>query len=74
MFGADVGSPQLGSPAASVNSQSVQLLGNQQGAPPQNVYPNFDPGILNTTAPISSSTNPSIAYMVKALKGDSKNG
>lgn len=71
MFGADIGSPQLGNSASAINQQNVQLLGNQQGQPPGGQYPIFDPGVINSTAPTSSTTNPSVANMVQALKGTS---
>lgn len=71
MFGADVGAPQLGNSASAFNQQSVQLLGNQQGQSQPGQFPNFDPGVINSTSPSSSTTNPSVANMVQALKGTS---
>ncbi len=48
--------------------QNNSLLGNPQfqsgGA-----QPTMDAGVLNSTAPQSSTTNPAVANMVHALKG-----
>ena len=60
---------QDGFPTAAVNQQNVALLGNPQA---QSVgMPQFDPGAMNTTAPLSSFTNSNVANMVQALKGSS---
>ena len=61
--------PQTGNgfTTSSVLQQNTGLLGN----PPigANTMPTVDAGVINSTAPQSSTTNPAVATMVKALKG-----
>ena len=56
---------------SSIVQQNTSLLGNPQFQPNYSGLPSNDPGFLNNTAPQSSTTNPAIASMVKALKGGS---
>lgn len=56
---------------SSVLQQNTSLLGNPQIQ--STSMPAFDPGNLgNSTAPQSSTTNPNVANMVKALKGSAQ--
>lgn len=54
-----------------LNQQFNSLLGNPQ-IKSSSGMPSFDPGMLNMTAPQSSATNPNVANMVAALKGDAQ--
>jgi hypothetical protein len=49
-------------------AQNTSLLGNPQFGTTQNSLP-VDAGLANSTAPASSTTNPGVANMIKALKG-----
>ena len=73
MFPQNQGGPQTGNgfPTSAALQQNVSLLGNSptQAASNFGGMPSFDPSILNTTAPGSSTLNPGVASMVKALKG-----
>jgi len=70
MFPLNTGSlPSGGQPTTSAaNQQTVGLLGNQPTAP-MAAMGVVDGSTLNSTAPSSSTTNPNVANMVKALKG-----
>jgi hypothetical protein len=61
--------PQTGNgfTTSSILQQNTGLLGNTPFS--GGAAPAFDPGVLNSTAPQSSSTNPAVAHMVQALKG-----
>lgn len=59
--------PQTGNQftTSAINQQNNSLLGAPQFQPTTNVVD----GLFNNTAPQSSTTNPNVAGMVKALKG-----
>jgi hypothetical protein len=69
MFPDNAGMQGDGFVTSAVNQQNTSLLGNPQV---QSVgMPAFDPSAMNTTAPLSSFSNPNVANMVQALKGTS---
>lgn len=74
MFPQNSGGPQTGGQftTSSILQQNNSLLGNPQGAQAVTSMPMFNPGLGNSTAPASSTTNPNVANMVAALKGATK--
>ena len=66
MNGNNQNGPQTGNQptTSSINQQNNGLLGN-----PQIQYAASNPFPMNSTAPTSSTTNPQVANMIKALKG-----
>jgi hypothetical protein len=57
-------------PTSATIQQNTSLLGSPQiQSQTQGAFPTFNTGMLNSTAPSSSTTNPNVANMVKALRG-----
>jgi hypothetical protein len=70
MFPQDISGPTTGNQptTSSIVQQNNSLLGNPQFQATQATPPNIS-SIANSTAPGSSTTDPHVAAIVKALKG-----